>query len=56
VADGEDSDSGVATINSRILGVQRMINNSRIICGQHPLTRRTTSIGLQRNDKDWLDE
>jgi hypothetical protein len=38
VADGEDSDSGVASINSRIVGVQRMIKNSRIICGQHPFT------------------
>jgi hypothetical protein len=39
-SDGEDSDSGVATINSRIVGV---IKNSRIICGRPPLTRRTTS-------------
>ena len=31
VADGEDGDSGVASINSRIVGVQRMIKNSRII-------------------------
>jgi hypothetical protein len=31
VADGENSDSGVASINSRIVGVQRMIKNSRII-------------------------
>ena len=31
VADGEDVDSGVASINSRIVGVQRMIKNSRII-------------------------
>jgi hypothetical protein len=38
VADGEDSDSGVASINLRIVGVQRMIKNSRIICGQHPFT------------------
>src|SRR5215475_11223657 len=29
-SDGEDGDSGVATINSRIVGV---ITNSRIICG-----------------------
>src|ERR1700732_3191346 len=31
VADGEDGDSGVASINSRIVGVQRMIKKSRII-------------------------
>jgi hypothetical protein len=41
VADGEDSDSGVATINPRIVGVQRMMKNSKIICGQRPLTRRS---------------
>src|ERR1700724_4256199 len=38
VADGEDGDSGVASINSRIVGVQRMIKNSRIIWGQPPFT------------------
>src|ERR1700746_3748587 len=32
-SDGEDSDSGVATINSRIVGV---IKNSRIVCGRGP--------------------
>jgi len=37
VADGEDSDSGLPTINSRIIGVQRMMKNSKIICGQPPL-------------------
>ena len=31
VADGEDSDSRVASINWRIVGVQRMIKNNRII-------------------------
>jgi hypothetical protein len=30
-SDGEDSDIGVASINSRIVGVQRMIKSSRII-------------------------
>src|ERR1700730_6858354 len=38
VADGEDSDSGVASINLRIVGVQRMIKNSRLMCGEHPFT------------------
>ena len=55
VADGEDSDSGVATINSRIVGVQRMIKNSRIICGQH-LSRRTTSTRPIMQLQNWLDE
>jgi len=32
-SDGEDSDSGAATINSRIVGV---IKNSKIICGRRP--------------------
>jgi hypothetical protein len=32
-SDGEDSDSGGATINSRIVGV---IKNSKIICGRRP--------------------
>src|SRR5712691_13513063 len=55
VADGEDSDSGVATINSRIVGVQRMIKNSRIIYGQH-LSRRTTSTQPIMQLQNWLDE
>src|SRR6266436_2330943 len=55
VADGEDSDSGVATINSRIVGVQRMIKNSRIICGKH-LSRWTTSTRPIMQLQNWLDE
>jgi hypothetical protein len=56
VADGEDSDSGVASINSRIVGVQRMIKNSRIICGQHPFTANHVDPAYNVNTKNWLDE
>ena len=52
--DGEDSDSGVATINSRIVGVQRMIKNSKIICRQRR-SGEPHRPGLQGNDKNWLD-
>src|SRR3981189_707985 len=55
VADGEDSDRGGAPINPRIVGVHRMIKNSRIICGQ-PLSRRTPSTRPIMQLQNWLDE
>jgi hypothetical protein len=55
VADGEDSDSGVATINSRIVGVRRTIKNNRIIAASTLSHGEPHRPGLQRNDKNWLD-
>ena len=56
VADGENSDSGVATINSRIVGVRarsRTAGSSAANSLSHGEPHRP---GLQRNDKNWLDQ
>ena len=56
VADGEDSDSGVATINSRIVGVRarsRTAGSSAASTLSHGEPHRP---GLQRDDKNWLDQ
>jgi hypothetical protein len=49
---GEDSDNGVAMIHSRIVGVQRTIKNSKIICElSSTLTGKPHRPTQQRNDK-----
>jgi hypothetical protein len=56
VADGEKSDSGVATINSRIVGVRarsRTAGSSAASSLSHGEPHRP---GLQRNDKNRLDQ
>jgi hypothetical protein len=51
VADGEDSDSGLATINSRIVGVQRMIARGSPHAASHIIGRTDNAM-----IKNCLDE
>ena len=56
VADGENSDSAVATINSRIVGVRARSRTAGLSAASSVSYREQHRPGLQRNDKNWLDQ